>query len=226
MFTTVNVSPSSVPGLYLTLCSLPACLLAACRPATTKRRIVRVTDPCAASGETWCYSLRRCSVALQCVAVTLKASSSSSSSGGSSSSSGSGSSAPNRPLLVVAKDTAPPRISVQGTGSTGLNPQGEALMIDSVLFASDWSDPGATASDANELGVTVDVTDRLQVWCSGVHDARVARAPVDADRMGCVHPVHPALGSLLSWLISCPVLVLPGPSACSPSVAIGPLRCC
>jgi hypothetical protein len=131
-------------------------VVAARRPAATKRRIVRFSDPCAPSGEAWCYSLRRCSVALQCVAVAVHASS--------SKNSGSGSSPPNRPQVVVAKDVTPPRISMQGTGATGLNPQGEALMIDIVLFASDWSDPGVTASDVNALGVTVNVTDRLQVW--------------------------------------------------------------
>ena len=133
------------------------------RPAATKRRIVRVSDPCASSGEAWCYSLRRCSVALQCVAVNLRPTGGTGSSNGGSSGGGSGGATPNRPLVVAAKDTTPPRISVQGTGATGLNPQGEAVMVDSVLFASDWADPGATASDVNELGVTVNVTSRVQV---------------------------------------------------------------
>ena len=70
---------------------------------------------------------------------------------------------PRRRLVPASVDTTPPRITVLGKGSAGVSPQGEPLMIDSVMFASDWSDPGATASDVNELGVTVSVASRVQV---------------------------------------------------------------
>ena len=143
------------------------CWLHLRRPAATKRRIVHVSDPCSSSGEAWCYSLRRCSVALQCVAVNLRPTGSTGTSNGGSSEVGSsgsnGGTTPNRPLVLAAKDNTPPHISVQGTGATGLNPQGEPVMIDSVLFASDWNDPGVTARDVNELGVTVNLTGRVQV---------------------------------------------------------------
>ena len=117
--------------------------------------------------------------------------------------------------MAAEKDDAPPRISVQGSGSPGLNPQGEALMVDTVLFASDWADPGATASDVNELGATVNLTSRVQAFGAAAVDTTFATDPRSAfgyairyevsDAAGvrsapCVHTAMPSRLCVPLWL--------------------------
>ncbi|PNH08676.1 hypothetical protein TSOC_004773, partial [Tetrabaena socialis] len=139
--------------------------------ATPKRRVVFITDACADSGESYCFTLGRCSVGNQCLNVTRSSiGSSSGSSGGSSS---------NRAVLAVPTDTTPPKLALLGAGRAAISPSGEPLMIDEVLYGSDWSDPGAIASDVNEFGRSVDITGRIQAFGVAAVNTLSATPPAD-----------------------------------------------
>ncbi|PNH08675.1 hypothetical protein TSOC_004770, partial [Tetrabaena socialis] len=154
--------------------------------ATLKHRVIFITDACIDSGESYCFTLGRCSVGNQCVNVTLASvgSSSGSSNGAGSSGDGgsSGGGSSNRVSLAVPTDTTPPKLALLGTGRAAISPSGEPLMIDEVLYGSDWSDPGATASDVNEFGRSVDITGRIQAY--GVAAVNTLSATPPADMYG------------------------------------------
>ncbi|GLI62029.1 hypothetical protein VaNZ11_004606, partial [Volvox africanus] len=82
---------------------------------------------------------------------------------------------------IYVKDTLPPVISLLGPGQLALTPRGVAVMIDNVEVGSVWTDPGATAWDANDG----DLTAMLQ---------RFGAAAVETSR-----PTKP--GSLYSYMV-------------------------
>ncbi|EFJ49748.1 hypothetical protein VOLCADRAFT_89514 [Volvox carteri f. nagariensis] len=67
---------------------------------------------------------------------------------------------------VYIKDTLPPVITLLGSGKLALTPSGAAVMIDSVLVGSEWTDPGATVWDA----VDGDLTAMLQTFGAAAVD--------------------------------------------------------
>ncbi|GIM11176.1 hypothetical protein Vretimale_14689 [Volvox reticuliferus] len=145
--------------------------------ATPKRLLVVISDPCQSQGESWCFDRDRCSLAGQCVegddvglgsvTSTLTGSSRSTSSGGTSS----------RPVLPVVQDTVPPRLILAGTGQIAMNRQGHAIMFHDVPYGSEWIHPGVFAEDANEYGITVNISDRIQSYGVAAVDTTVATPP-------------------------------------------------
>ncbi|PNW72097.1 hypothetical protein CHLRE_16g682550v5 [Chlamydomonas reinhardtii] len=85
-----------------------------------------------------------------------------------------------RTVVSVPRDTSPPRIMLRGSGKPGVSPLGEPVMMEEVVYGSgDWTDPGASATDVNAYGVTVDVTDAIRRYGAAKVDTTSA-TPLDA----------------------------------------------
>ncbi|EFJ47853.1 hypothetical protein VOLCADRAFT_91477 [Volvox carteri f. nagariensis] len=156
--------------------------------AKPKRLVVVITDPCKSSGEFWCFTLNRCSVAGQCVPIDINILTNRGAAGSktgqvdplsilSGSDSASTSNSTRGSSLSVPKDTTPPRIQLNGTGRTALNLQGQALMFDEVPYLSSWAHPGAIAMDVNAYGAFVDITYRLQAFGVAAVNTSIATPP-------------------------------------------------
>ncbi|KAG2451339.1 hypothetical protein HYH02_003943 [Chlamydomonas schloesseri] len=83
-----------------------------------------------------------------------------------------------RTAAAAPRDTSPPRIKLRGSGKPGVSPIGEPVMVDEVAYGSgDWIDPGATATDVNAYGVTLDVTTAVRQYGAAKVDTSSATPP-------------------------------------------------
>ncbi|KXZ41637.1 hypothetical protein GPECTOR_350g101 [Gonium pectorale] len=55
---------------------------------------------------------------------------------------------------TYVRDTLPPVISMLGNGAPAVSSTGQAVMLDTVIVGSNWTDPGATATDATDGNLT------------------------------------------------------------------------
>ncbi|GIL59275.1 hypothetical protein Vafri_14181 [Volvox africanus] len=163
--------------------------------AIPKRLLVIFTDPCQSSGESWCFDLKRCSVAGQCIALDLpsiglgSASGKSNPLGGGADAAGGsnlGTGSINAPIqttqspfksTLLAEDKFPPRIILEGSGRTGRDTEGRPFMLDDVPYGSKWIHPGATALDVDENGVTVYISSRIQSFGVAAVDTSIVTPP-------------------------------------------------
>ena len=122
------------------------------RSAVPFYRFVVVTSRCQA-GYGWCSALNQCGI------LGAKGTPTCIDFSGASSSDNL---AAFNPLVdTVPVDTTPPSITILGNGTKGYLASGDPVMMDSVLFLSSWTDPGATALDVDAFGNTVNVTSSI-----------------------------------------------------------------
>ncbi|GIL59280.1 hypothetical protein Vafri_14181 [Volvox africanus] len=187
--------------------------------ATPKRLLVVISDPCQSRGESWCFDTNRCSVAGQCLTAELASafgawntrSLTTSSAAGSLSAIGilsvggdgnsnfrDGHVARNdlsiMPLLPP-KDRFPPRIILMGSGWVALSSRGEALMFEDVPYGSTWKHKGATATDVNEYGISVDISSRVQSYGAAAIDTSMVTPPGETHSFAVQYTVTDLAGN-------------------------------
>ncbi|GLC42759.1 hypothetical protein PLESTM_001376700 [Pleodorina starrii] len=169
----LNVTNKYPPNLRLQLASDgTGCIGDGTRAASPKQLLVVVTDPCQPAGEYWCYGLSKCSVAGQCVATDLYGLGSSKNNGGLGDIGD-----VRRPVIAPKNDTSLPSISLSGLGILAIDDGGQLVTINDVPYGSQWTDPGAIATDVNGQGLKVDISSRIQSYGSASVDTSVATPP-------------------------------------------------
>ncbi|EFJ47856.1 hypothetical protein VOLCADRAFT_91484 [Volvox carteri f. nagariensis] len=98
-------------------------------PASPKRLVVVIADPCQRLDEFWCFKDEKCSVAGQCLGDDV---------GLDSIDTGTNS----RALREHRKDKFSPRLTLRGSGRVAINRQGQAIMLDDISYGSTWTHPG------------------------------------------------------------------------------------
>ncbi|KAG2430825.1 hypothetical protein HXX76_009800 [Chlamydomonas incerta] len=101
-----------------------------------------------------------------------------------------------RTAVAAPRDTAPPRIILLGSGRPGVSPAGEPVMLHELAYGSgDWADPGATATDVDAYGVTVDVTSAIRRYGAARVDTASATPPDAAYGFAVQYTVEDAAGN-------------------------------